>query len=77
MSTAAKVGLAVLAGLIVLALLTPVHGADTIPRQCFSVVGYEVPCGDGIALAAGAVTAAVVGFSLWITSHRASRSVID
>lgn len=61
-----RVGVALLAGLVVLVLLFPAHGIDPIPPQCFSLIGYTVPCEDGLALAAGATTAGVVGLLLWL-----------
>lgn len=69
-STVVMVALALLAGIVVFGLLTPVHGADTIPLQCFSVVGYQVPCDNGVALTAGATTAAIVGLALWLKDRR-------
>jgi hypothetical protein len=65
-SIAAKVAIAVLAGLVVLVLLFPVSGVDTQPPECYSVFGYSVPCGDGVAVAAGAAVAAVIGVLFWI-----------
>jgi hypothetical protein len=64
--TIAKVGFALLAGLVALVLLFPASGVDTLPPECFSMLGYSVPCGGGEAVAAGAATAAVVGLWLWL-----------
>ncbi len=74
MKIVAMVGLAALAGLVVFGLITPVHGAQTIPVQCFSLVGFSVPCETGVALVAGIVTAGVVGLWLWLRSRHESRS---
>ena len=68
--TVAKVASALLAGLVVLVLLFPASGIVPIPPRCFSAFGYEVPCGGGLAAAAGAVTAGVVGLALWLRSRR-------
>lgn len=68
-STAAKVAVAVLAGLVVLVLLFPASGVDTLPPECYSVFGYTVPCGGGLAVAAGTATAAVIGVVLWIAGR--------
>jgi len=68
--TLAKVALALLAGLVVLVLLFPGSGVDTLPPQCVSVFGYSVPCAGGVAVAAGAATAGVVGLLLWIAGRR-------
>lgn len=68
--TAAKVAIALLAGLVVLVLLFPASGVDTLPPECYSVFGYTVPCGDGIAVAAGTALAAVIGLLLWIAGRR-------
>jgi hypothetical protein len=68
-STAAKVAIAVLAGLVVLVLLFPASGVDTLPTECYSVFGYTVPCGGGLAVAAGTATAAVTGILLWIAGR--------
>ncbi len=61
-----RVGVALLAGLIVLVLAFPVYGIDPIPPQCFSLIGATVPCADGFALAAGVATAGVAGLLLWL-----------
>lgn len=58
--------LAVLAGLVVLVLLVPAHSVDTIPPQCFAVIGYGVPCDDTLARAASIATAVAVGVGLWM-----------
>lgn len=68
--TVAKVAFGLLAGLVVLVLLFPASGIDPIPPRCFSVFGYTVPCGGGLAVAAGAVTAGVVGVWLWLRRSR-------
>ena len=44
--TRRDVAIALLAGLVVLVLLFPASGVDTLPPECFSVFGYTVPC-DG------------------------------
>lgn len=57
-----RVAIALLAGLAVVVLLLPASGIDTIPPQCHSIFGYNVPC-EGrpwLAVALGAVTAGVV-----------------
>lgn len=68
-STAARIAIVALAGLVVLVLLFPASGVDTLPPECYAVFGYPVPCGDGIAVAAGAGVAAVIGLLLWIVSR--------
>lgn len=65
-----RIAVALGAGLIVFALLLPVHGIDPIPPVCFAVVGYVVPCEGGIAAAVGVVTALIVGLVLWLTGRR-------
>lgn len=56
---------AVIGALIAVVLLVPSGGIDTDPPECYSVVGYVVPCGFGLA-GAGALIAAllVVGGSV-------------
>jgi hypothetical protein len=66
----AKVAVAFLAGLVVLVLLFPFSGVDTLPPQCLSLFGYGVPCGTAPSLAAGAATAAIVGLALWLRERR-------
>jgi hypothetical protein len=68
-STAAKLAIVVLAGLIVLVLLFPASGVDTLPPECYSVFGYTVACGGEVAVAAGTGVAAVIGLLLWIVSR--------
>ena len=65
-----RIAVSLLAGLVVLVLLFPASGIVPIPPVCFSVFGYSVPCGGGLAVAAGAATAAGVGLALWLNSRR-------
>ena len=69
-TTVAKVAVALLAGLVVLVLLYPAAIADTIPRQCFSMVGLGAPCDAGLAVPGGAATAGIVGLLLWLKDRR-------
>ena len=69
-TTVAKVAVALLAGLVVLLLFFPASRIDPLPPQFFSVFGYSVPCGGGLAVAAGAAAAALVGLSFWLKSRR-------
>ena len=69
-STLAKVAVTFLAGLIAVVLVLPWYGLDSDPPQCFSMFDYRVPCGAGLAFAAGAAVAGVVGLALWLTSRR-------
>lgn len=55
-----------LAGVVVLVLLFPFSGVDTLPPQCLALFGYNVPCGTGPSFAVGAATAGVVGLALWL-----------
>lgn len=64
--TLAKVAIALLAGIVVLVLLFPGSGITREPPECFSVFGYTVPCGGGVAVAAAVATAGIVGLLLWI-----------
>jgi len=73
--TAAKVAVAILAGIVVLVLLFPASGVDTRPPECYSAFGYTVPCGAGWSLAAGAATAGVVGVLLGIFGSRGTPKV--
>jgi hypothetical protein len=75
--SAADFGLAVVAGLVAFGLLLPMHGADTIPRQCFSIIGYGVPCADWFAMAAGAAATLVVAALFWLRSRRAAPPASD
>ena len=60
---------AVLAALVVFVLLLPLSGNDSDPPECFSALGYVVPCGlgpeqqhgEGFALAGAVVAAVLVG----------------
>ena len=65
-----KLAVPFLAGLVVLVLLAPASGVETLPPQCLSVFGYGVPCGSGLSLAAGAAAAGVVGLALWLNGRR-------
>lgn len=69
-ATMAQSAIAVLAGFVVLALLLPIRGVDSDPPVCWSVFDYIVPCGNGLALAAGAATAGLVGWVLWLAGRR-------
>ena len=68
--TVAKIAAALLAGLVVLLLLFPGSGVDTLPPECLSVFGYTVPCDAWVSWAAGAATAGVVGLGLWLKDRR-------
>lgn len=68
--TLAKIAVALLAGLVVLVLLFPGSGTSTLPPECYSAFGYTVPCGGGLANAAGAAMAGLVGLLLWIIGRR-------
>jgi hypothetical protein len=67
---AKKLTIALLAGLVVIAALLPWHGVDSDPPVCWSMFDYVVPCGSGLALAAGAATAGVVGCVIWLVDRR-------
>jgi hypothetical protein len=68
--TVGKIAVALLAGLAVLVLLYPANTADTIPLQCFSMVGLGAPCDAGLAIPGGAATAVIVGLLLWLGDRR-------
>jgi hypothetical protein len=70
--TRARVVVALLAGLIVFVLLFQWGGGnEPIPPTCFGMFGwYTVPCGGWPAVAAGALTAGVVGLVLWWWDRR-------
>ena len=68
--TVAKIAVALLAGLVVVVLLYPVAIVDTIPLQCFSMVGLGAPCDGGLAVPAGAAAAGIVGLLLWLRDRR-------
>lgn len=76
-TTGAKVAGTLLAGLVVLVLLFPGSGVDTLPPQCFSVFNYSVPCGTGLSFAAGAATAGIVGLALLAIRERPSSAPAD
>jgi hypothetical protein len=64
--TVAKVAIALIAGIVVLVALLPASGAEA---WCYSLIGYEVPCRDGLNVAAGAATAAVTGLALRLSDR--------
>lgn len=69
-STAGRLALAVGAGLVVHLLLFNASKDDSYPHVCYSLIGYEVPCGN-LSYAAGAVTTCLVaGFLLRGTARR-------
>lgn len=61
---------ALLAGLAVLLLLFPASGIDTQPPECYSMLGYAVPCGAWVAWAGAAVVAGVVALAIWTIDRR-------
>lgn len=65
-----SITIALLLGIVVLVLLAPASGADTLPPQCWAMLGYSVPCGSALSIAAGAATAGLVGLALWYSSRR-------
>jgi len=68
----AKVAVALLAGMVVFVLLFPWGGGTASdPPTCFGMFGWwTVPCGGWPAVAAGAMTAGVVGSVLRWWDHR-------
>lgn len=60
---------AVGAGLTVLVLLAPFSGLDILPPQCHAVFGYQVPCGQGVSVAAALGTTVVFAVYGWIRSR--------
>jgi len=68
-TTVAKLAVALIAGVVVFLLLSPAHTADTLPLQCFAVLGNSVSCGPGLALAPAIATVGVVGLGLWLRSR--------
>ena len=68
-ATRRRIVVALLAGLIVHTVLFPWGGGqDAVEGSaCFSMFGwYSVPCGGGVAFAAGAATAAILWLVLWL-----------
>jgi len=71
LGTAAKLAIALGAGIVVFVLLIPSGGVDSLPQQCTSIFTlYSVPCDGWVAPVAGAATAAVVGLALWWQDRR-------
>jgi hypothetical protein len=62
-------GPAVIAGFVVFLLLFPFSGDDSDPPTCYSVFDYVVPCGSGLAVAAGLATGVVVAVGLLAVRH--------
>lgn len=60
-------------GLLVMLLLYPGSGIDTLPPVCYSAFGYEVPCGRELSVS-GALAAAVVTTVLVWTMLRPRRA---
>jgi hypothetical protein len=54
------------------ALLVPASGIDTEPPECYSAIGFVVPCGSGFA-AIGALTAALLVIGGSIAGHLETR----
>ncbi len=71
-SIRAKVAVALLAGLVVFVLLFQWGGGTASdPPTCFGMFGWwTVPCGGWPAVAAGALTAGIVGLVLWWWDRR-------
>ena len=61
---------ALLVGLLVLVLLFRSGGTNDLPPDCWAFFFYPVPCEPWVAPLAGAVTAVVVGFGLWMYVDR-------
>lgn len=59
-----------LAGIVVFFLLLPYYCTDTAPPDCWSMLGYGVPSGFGLSLAAAALAAGLVGVVLRRISRR-------
>jgi hypothetical protein len=59
------------AGLVTIFLLLPASGIDTDPPICSAALGYEVPCGSGLAL--GAALAASLVAALMVAGLASRR----
>jgi len=57
-------------GLLVVMLLFPVAGVDSLPPRCWSIFRYDVPCHRGVAVAAGAAMVGMVGLTLLLSRGR-------
>jgi hypothetical protein len=68
--TTAQILASILAGITVVVLLLPARGVDSDPPKCRSGLGYTVPCGNGISLAAGAATAGGFALVLWLRNRQ-------
>ncbi len=73
--TGVKFAFAAVAGFVVLVLLLPWSGIDTDPPICYSMFNYSVPCGSGLALAAGVTTGLVVLGFLLMNHRRSIRNI--
>ena len=62
--------IALVAGVVALVLMFPTHGVDTLPPQCFAVIGYTVPCEAWVAWVVAAAVAGVVGIGLSLRDRR-------
>jgi hypothetical protein len=62
-----RYALALLAGVLVLAILVPASGAGF---RCYSFFAFEVPCEGWLAIVGGAATAGLVASALWLGGRR-------
>lgn len=72
-STAAEIAGMVVPGIVVIALLLPVGGVDTLPPRCWSAFGYDVPCNRLVGPGLGVGTSGLVGSVLWWRRSRSGR----
>ncbi len=68
--SARRIALALIPGSAVFLLLIPGSGIDRQPPECYSLVGYVVPCNAWVALAAAAATDLLVGLAFWTNDRR-------
>jgi hypothetical protein len=65
-----KIAIAVLVGFVAFVLLFPASASTDVPPECYSLIAYyDVSCNAGVAWAAGAAAAGLVGLTLWMI-HR-------
>lgn len=56
--------------ILVLLLLHPASGIDRQPPECYSSLGYVVPCGAGLAVGSALVGAVVTVASVYAVKRR-------
>lgn len=69
----ATVLVAAAVGIVILLALHPASGIDRLPPECYSMLGYVVPCGSALAFGVALAGALAAGAAAGVLGRRGRR----